>query len=408
MFQKAKSMKMKKIEIIKQFLYNAMATTLPTMVLQLVVLPLIALKMDGNDYGLLLTIVAAVMMVAGGIGNVVNNVHMLMNNQYEEERVSGDYGIVFVLCTFVLSAFAVGISYVFNVVNISEQILIVVLTITMFAKEYYIVRFWIDLDYFGVLKCNVICVIGYIIGLASYWAGGNWQYIYILGNSLSFMYIIKMYGIPIDFFSKTLLFGQTVKRIVALTISTILTRSLQYVDRLLLYPLLGGEEVTIYYVSTLIGKTIAIALGPINSFLLSQLAKKEKIEKKSFGQILLVTFGIGIIAYLFCLVLARPILKILYAQWVGKSMRYVAVTTLTAVVSAMSLVISPIVLRFCNTNWQMVISGVCFCVYVTVSLVLLKIYGLMGFCVGGLVANIVSLFLMILIYLISYQNKERK
>lgn len=398
---------MKKLAIVKQFVYNAVATALPTMVLQLVVLPLIALKMDGDAYGLLLTLVAAVMMVAAGVGNVLNNIHMLSNNEYEEKNISGDYGILFIACVFVLSIFSVGMSYFYNIGSCAETLLLLLLTLFMFAKEYYIVRLWIDLDYFGILKCNTICVVGYLIGLALYWCGGSWQYVYILGNVFGLVYIVRRYGIPRKFFTKSVLFGQTVKKFMALTVATIMTRALQYVDRLLLYPLLGGEEVTIYYVSTLIGKTISIALGPINSFLLSQLAKKKEMQEKTFGKILLLTCCLGMVAYGMCLLVARPILRILYPQWVDKAMIYVVVTTLTAIISAITMVISPIVLKFCNINWQIVISGACFLVYMTAALILLKKYELMGFCVGGMLANLVSLLLMIAVYLFSHK-KERE
>lgn len=399
---------MKKLAVIKQFIYNVVATALPTIVLQLVVLPFIALKMEGDIYGLLLTIVAVVMMVAAGCGNVLNNVQMLSNNEYEEKKVVGDYGIIFSGSLLVLSVITIGTSYFYGIASVTEHLLILVLAITMFAKEYYIVRFWIDLDYLGILKCNAFCVFGYIIGMLIYWVGGNWQYIYILGNVFGLTYIVKVYGIPAHFMTRTILFGKTLKKFFALTVATILTRSLQYVDRLLLYPLLGGEKVTIYYVSTLIGKTISIALGPINSFLLSQLAKKNTIGKKIFWQILGITFGMGAVAYFCCLIISRPILGILYAQWVDQSMIYVKVTTLTAVISAMSMVISPIVLKFCNMNWQIVISGACFVVYVVASLTLLNFYDLMGFCIGGMLANLVSLCLMIVIFLFSYQKGEKE
>ena len=75
--------------------------------------------------------------------------------------------------------------------------------------------------------------------------------------------------------------------------------------------------------------------------------------------------------------------------------------------TAVSMVISPIVLRFCNVNWQIVINGLCFIIYVAGSLILLKFFGLMGFCVGGMLANMVSLCLMIVIYLCTYKEMER-
>lgn len=398
---------MLKRKIIKDFIYNVIATSLPTLVLQLMILPLIAQKMDGDEYGLVLTVVAAIMMLAAGVGNVINNVHLLSDKEYKEKNVSGDFGILLSFSLFVVSGVTIVFScYVGTVDNLS-YIWNLLFAGSTLIKEYYIVRFWIDLDYFGILKCNILCVVGYFLGLCVFWFGESWQLIYIVGNVFGIVYIIKNYKLTFGFFSKTAMFKKTAGKTLTLTISTVLARSMQYVDRLLLYPLLGGEEVSIYYVSTLIGKTISMALSPINSFLLSQLAKKNRLQKRIFWIFLGVLTLTGFVGYAVCMMLARPILGLLYPQWIGEAMQYVAITTWTAVVSAMAMVLAPIVLRFCNMNWQIVINAVCFCVYVFLSLVLFRKMGLMGFCIGSLLANVVSLILMIFIYQFTYKEGRK-
>ncbi|MCM1185649.1 MAG: hypothetical protein NC251_00960 [Lachnoclostridium sp.] len=397
----------KKLTVIKQFIYNVISTTLPTLVLQLLILPLIAQKMDGDAYGLVLAIVASVMMIAAGIGNTLNNIHMISDREYREKNIFGDFGILFIISTFVVSFITLGILKYYDVREASIYLLTIIMSILVLAKEYYIVRFWIDLDYFGILLCNMLCVLGYALGYGIYWLGGEWQYIYIIGNLFSLIFIVRKYGISGAMFAKTVSFLSTAEKFGALTIAAVLNRALQYVDRLLLYPMLGGEEVTIYYVATLIGKTISMALAPLNSFLLSQLSKKKDMSKRIFWQILVITFITGIMAYPVCLILAKPLLGLLYPQWIEQSMKYIWITTLTAIISAISMVIAPMVLKFCNINWQILIYGTCFVVYVAASFILQKQFGLMGFCFGGMLANGISLCLMVAIYMFTYR-KGRK
>ena len=83
--------------IVKQFIYNVIGTTFPTLALQLLFLPMIAKNMDGETYGFVLTIVAAVMMVSSGIGNVLNNIRMLSDTEYETKRIHGDLDIYLLL-----------------------------------------------------------------------------------------------------------------------------------------------------------------------------------------------------------------------------------------------------------------------------------------------------------------------
>lgn len=395
-----------KKDIIKKFIYNAIATTLPTVLLQLLILPLIAKQLDGDAYGLLLTIVAAVMMFAAGIGNVLNNVHMLSNNEYEERKLFGDYGILLSFCVVITSFIIIAVTWKYGVTSAGDYILNLLFGVTLLVKEYYIVRLWIDLDYGRILKCNLLCCVGYLLGLGIFWLGAGWQIIYITGNILSIIYLYIRYGFSKEYFSKTPLFAVTAMKCFSLSVATVLSRSLQYVDRMLLYPLLGGEDVSVYYVATLMGKTISMALAPINSFLLSQLAKRKSIKQNTFGRVLILSLFAGGIGYIACLLLSGPILTILYPQWAGAAMKYIYVTTGTAILSAISMVISPIVLKFCNLNWQILIQGVCLLVYVGVSLIMLKQIGLMGFCVGGLIANFVTLVLMVIIFLMTRPREE--
>ena len=147
-----------------------------------------------------------------------------------------------------------------------------------------------------------------------------------------------------------------------------------------------------------------MALTPLNSFLLSQLAKKKELSRGVFGQIMLFTCGMGFVGYWICIIVAKPLLGLLYPQWIAQSMKYIYVTTLAAIISAISTVLNPIVLKFCNMNWQIVINGVCFVVYLIISLALLKLFGLMGFCIGNVIANGIMLLLMVIAYQRTYKG----
>lgn len=390
--------------LFKQFVYNVIGTILPTLVLQLLFLPLIAKRMNGEAYGFVLTIVAAVMMVSSGIGNVLNNIRMLSDSEYEMQKLHGDFGIFFSANASIICFITFGILWYYNVREISTFLLTLLMSLLVYAKDYYIVRIRIALDYWKIMICNFFCVLGYAFGYVIFCLGGDWQYIYIIGSLLGLFYTIWEFPVKRPFFAKTVLFVQTAKKFGALATATLLGRSLQYVDRLLLFPLLGGEDATVYYVSTLIGKTISMALVPLNSFLLSQIAKKKELSRGMFGKILLLTCGMGLVGYCVCIIAAKPLLGLLYPQWIALSMKYIYVTTLAAVISAVSMILNPIVLKFCNMNWQIIINGVCFVVYLIISLTLLELFGLMGFCFGSVLANGVMLLLMVMAYQRTYKG----
>lgn len=391
---------------LKDFFYNAVASFVPVVILQIIILPIVSARMENDIYGLALTIIAAISLLPSAIGNILNNVHLLENKTYERLGEEGDFGILLsiaiILCSFLMGV----LTLYYGIKNVYEIILIVIVSLLTVMREYYIVLFWIDLNYKKIFICNIWLSIGYVIGVFLFFVFDYWEFIYIGGQLLGLIYILKNKGIKVELFHMTKHFPVVFHKVEILTIAGFLNRSLQYVDRLLLYPLLGGKNVSIYYVSTLVGKIISLGVAPINSYLLSQLAKKENMCRNVFVKILCMIGVIGIMGYGLCIIVAYPILSILYRNLANEAMQYIYITTLTSIIYAAISVISPVLLKFCNINWQITISATCFIVYVTVSLILLKSYQLKGFCFGGLISNLVTICLMILIYFITYEREQ--
>lgn len=387
----------------KDFLYNALGAFVPVLCLQILILPYVSSKMDGEAYGLVLTVIALTSLIPAGLGNVLNNVHLLEGNQYKKLGRNGDIGILLFISETGSSIVLLFFLFYYGIQQRNEVILILLLAFLMLFKEYYTVFFWINLDYKKIFLANTWLVVGYAMGVALFRVTGNWEFIYLCGNFCSILYCLKNHRIEKALFFPTARFKHVLHSWGVLITTTILARALQYVDRLLLFPLLGGTEVTIYYISTVVGKMISMGMSPVNSFLLSQFAKREGLKRRMFFQILGVTIVVGILGYVACIVVARPVLTLLYKPYVEKAMPYVYVTTLTSVINAMSLVISPILLKFCNINWQICISGASFIVYIIVSMALLETYDLMGFCLGGYISNLFTLILMVSIYIKTYK-----
>lgn len=397
-----------KKNVIHGFIYNMISSILPVLIFQFIILPLVAKEMTAETYGLALTMISAIALIPAGLGNVLNNVYLLEFKTYSKFKNKGDFGILVLLAIGISITGMTGLILFYDLVDLSELILLLSVTVLTLLKEYYIVLFWSELKYKNLLLCNLWLIAGYLVGFMFFIILKKWEYIYLLSQLFSLLYIMKCYNIFTNFCIKTDNFKSIFHKFKVLTITSTLSRSLQYIDRLLLYPLLGGSEVTIYYISTLVGKVISLGMSPINSFLLSQLAQKEEFSLKLFLKILSIISFLGILGYFVCLILTVPILNLLYSQWAEEALKYVYITTMTSVIYAISSIVSPFILKFCNINWQTIISGASFIIYSVLSLFLLKRYGLVGFCFGGLFANLFTLLTMICIFIISYKNKIRR
>ncbi len=390
----------KKGKVLLDMILNIVSTAIPTISLQLCILPSIAHYINDNKYGLIVTILAMLNAISASIGTALNNVRLIYEGNYNSKKLKGDfqillliYELINILVVFMLSFYYIGVS------NILDILLIIIIGILLLGREYYIVAFRIILDYKAILLNNVILVIGYIVGYFLFKLTGYWQTIYIFGLLASYIYIYKNSSICKEPLVKTELWSKISKDSILLIIASFLGRLTNYADKLLLYPLLGGAMVSVYYVATIFGKVVSMAITPINSVALSYLSKIKNKPNHLFKW----SYGIGIIVcsigYIFSVFFSRPILSIIYPKYVDSAMQYIYITSATICINVLTSIITPFVLKFFAMRWQIIINAITTVGYIAISLILLNYWGMIGFCIGALIANIIKLLTTTFIYI---------
>lgn len=389
-----------KKRLFVDMILNIVATSIPTVVLQLLILPSLSNYMDGNAYGLMVTILAILNVVPSAIGTVLNNVRLLDEEIYKKDNEQGDFQILLLIFQVInlLTMIAISICYL-EIKDVVDILLLILVGGLWLGREYHIVAFRLELDYVAILANNMCLVAGYGIGYVLFKTNGYWQSIYLLGYIFSYLHILRVCPILKEPFRKTKRFGMVLKDTTFLLISNVLARIINYADKILLYPLLGGTVISIYYAATVFSKVVGLAITPINSVALSYLSKIDKKTNSLFKWTYIVGSVVCGMGYILTIILSRPVLELLYPKYVEAAMRYIWITSGTIVVSVLTSMITPFVLRFFDIKWQIWINGITTTGYITISLALLKQGGLMGFCIGALIANIIKLLITTYIYL---------
>ena len=365
-----------KKKIFFDMILNIVATSIPTVVLQLLILPSLSNYMDGNAYGLMVTILAVLNVVPSTIGNVLNNVRLLHEESYKKDNEQGDFQILLTIFQAINLLIMVTVSiYYLGTKDITGILLLIAVGILWLGREYHIVAFRLKLDYIAILVNNLCLVAGYGIGYIFFMKNGYWQIIYLLGYILSYLHIVIASPIVKEPFTKTKRLRIVFNDSAFLLISNVLARAINYADKILLYPLLGGTMVSVYYAATVFSKVVSLAITPINSVALSYLSKINKKTNSLFKWTYIVGIVVCGIGYIMTIILSRPVLSILYPKYVDAAMQYIWITSGTIVVSVLTSMITPFVLRFFDIKWQM------------------------GFCVGALLANIIKLLITTYVYL---------
>ncbi|MGO1369928.1 lipopolysaccharide biosynthesis protein [Senegalia sp. (in: firmicutes)] len=396
-----------KRKIIYDAILNIIASTVPTLVLQMIILPIIGLRLGETEYGIAITLISMATLFSLPFGSVLNNIRLLMDSEYRSNDITGDFNIL-LIGSIVINAIVMIIGTMHYEGHFAP---VSVLLVTLFSclnlmREYLIVSFRIKINYKAILLNNLILGLGYLIGLIIFYLIGYWQIVYVFGASFSLIYIIKNSNLINESFSKTKLFSKITYKGIVLFFSVFMKTILTYADKLLLFPLLGPAAVSIYYSATLMGKIVAMVITPVSGVMLSYLAKMEKIKIKDFIKAISLTAIVGLIGYIVIIFVSGPVLNLLYPDWAEGSLDLIYLTTATAIIGVISSIIHPFLLRFNHINWQLIINAINIIIYTICVYMFYSLYGLVGFCLGMLIASVIKLIIMILIFILNYNNSE--
>jgi O-antigen/teichoic acid export membrane protein len=384
---------------------NIIASIMPVFILQFILLPIVAQKYDEFSYGLMLTLLSLVTLSVQSLSVSLTNSRLLLNHKYSDENLSGDFNIILLAYTIInIIVLSIGTFLYEGKINIVNIILILFISVIQLFRRYLLVSFRIDINYKGILLSNSILVVGYIIGMLVFMYSKIWQSIYIFGELFSLVYVVKKTNLYKEPIRITKLFKGTIKHSVVILGASFLGTANSHIDRLLLYPMLGAKMVTIYYVSTLFGKTISMLVGPINNVILTYISKMRKFEIDSFKIMLTVASAFGLISYFVIVIISESVLQIIYPDYVDAAMKLIYITTLTSIVMMLSTVINPVVLKFCNITWQVWINLINIIVYIVLTYILVGLYGIYGFCYAALISSLVKLLMLIYVYISNHKK----
>lgn len=384
---------------------NIIITFVPLIVLQFIIYPILAENMTQTEYGTMITGYSLIYLVGGTLGTELNKVRLVNDSKYCSLGIKGDFNwlLAFNLFLGVISCSIAGILTI-GTGDLVGILLLNFTTIFIILNSYMEVAFRLSLEYKKLVALQMFNVIGYVIGLGLYFVLKQWTFIFICGLIIGNIYILKNTTLLHEPIKRTHIFKETLWDDIHLVGAGFLNRVLLYGDKILLLPLGGSEMVSIYYIASLIGKTILMSIEPINTVMLSYLVKIKDVSLKNFKYILLLLLAICSVGYFVCMVLSKPILRLLYPMWVDHTENLIWIVTLAMCLSAMGNVVNSFILKSCSMKWQTTINLIVVITFVILAVILIRLEGLFGYCVAVAVAYFVRLVLAIFIYMFTKQQ----
>lgn len=385
-------------KVTGDFLYNIAASVVSAGVLQGLVYPMLALTFDSALYGSILTSMGFINTVSVSLGNTLNNTRLIQQNKYENEKVQGDFNILLSIVNIIGFVSIFTIADLMFQFSLTIKVLMGAEVILLTVRAYFLVAYRIKLNYKKNLVCNIVIAGGYILGLGINYFLSIWPVVFICGELFGNLYLFSTSELHKEPLKITPIFKGTVGKYVVLILTSLSGNLLLYLDRMLLYPLLGGEAVSIYTVAAFLGKTLGIVMTPVAGVLLSYYAQKNfQMNQKVFWKINSLTFLVAAV-FLICIIPIGPFFTgIFYPTLIEAAKPYLLLANLAATISVVANMIQPSIIKFVPIYWQIIKEAIYGIAYVGLSLLLFKNHGIYGFCVAAIIANALKLAVLCLI-----------
>jgi O-antigen/teichoic acid export membrane protein len=383
--------------------YSLFSKVLPIFVLQYVLHPLIADKLSGDQYGKLLTIVALINLSGVTIGSALNNSRLVLAKELADSLKKGDYNFLLLIGFIIQILYIIIVFYELHVFNAFSVIILLLYSVFLILKGYISVELRFNLVFSKLFVDSVLLTLGYAIGYVLFLFYGYWELIYFVGTLFSCIYLIRNTTILNEPIVRSKSFSFIAFQSSSLLFATLLISIGTYMDRLIIYPILGPEMVTVFYVSGLLGKSLGLIIGPLSGLLLSYFARMEAISHKQYNSLLLVTLAISIVSYLMVIYFDEYILTFLYPKYAISSLEYTPIITMGVLLIMTAGVMNTVLMRFVDLKWQIINNLIFISIYIIFSLVLIRSHGLLGFAWATVLSGLVKLSLVYIVW--NYKGK---
>ena len=359
-------------------------------VLQIVITPLLNRVMGAEQLGGLLYITGLIAIVCPSVGQALNTSRLVVRRNYAV--TNGDYDWILLVFGAIGSGVALWMSR-----NSLESIPMVIGAFLLFMftvfRYYGDVEYRLNLNYKRYFIYYLLIGLGYLAGFGVYYVTGQWVWIYLIGEGAALLFVGLTGSVFHQFFQRSQYFSTALGRGFFLTMSYLITNTTMNMDRLVIKQVLGNEQVTWYYVVSLIGKTLVLLIAPINTIVISYLTKRKELLTRS-------QFGVSLVFFLACQVGTPLFVWLFYRNLYDSVKGLVTVVNLAQILGLFSAFLFILVLTFTDEKWQLWIQLAHFAVLLVTSVLAARAYGMIGFAWASLGANSLRVAAVIILGLV--------
>lgn len=284
-------------------------------------------------------------------------------------------------------------------------ILIINYVVLLTSVRFYM-RFVYRLEnrYNVIVIQNILYLSGVIAGLLLHYHINFIWFPVIIGETLAFTYSLLSYKIKKSNLGITPLFKETSKDFASFSLTSVLTNSISFIDKLLIYPLLGAASLAVYNAGSTVSRMMNLFVTPINDVILVHISKtKDTSAKKIIGFVLWISLLLSLGIFIITIPTIYVLIYILYPQYLREIIPILLSLSIIASLGAVTAILRSFIIRYVKaiylsyviTTILIIVMGYYGAIY----------YGIIGFAWSVVIARVL-LFIIFIILLVRKRNAQ--
>lgn len=347
---------------------------------KIILLPIIAKQVNDNVYTSLTLFMSILNIFCNVTGGELGNVRLIKNNDYKDKKVIGDFSRILLVLSLLI--IVIGSPILIFLKYEYKYILFFILTILMANIRLYATNFYrLEKKFLKVIIQNLIYLIGIILGLFVFNYIHEIYIVLFIPELISIIYALFNCDLIKMGLNKTTEIKSTIQKYIGLGTISLLNNIMNYCDSILIYPILGAQQVAVYYAVNSVSNITSLLTNPMSSVILSWISNaKDEKKNKIFKITLSINIPLIIIVTLITIPLTYLSMFVLYKQYLsGISIMVILISISTAFGTAGAFT-KTILIKYTKTANLVGIYIMYFIVLSILGIILSKIYSLIRIC----------------------------
>lgn len=347
---------------------------------KIILLPIIAKQVNDNIYTSLTLFMSILNIFCNITGGELGNVRLIKNNDYKDKKVIGDFSRILLVLSLLI--IVIGSPILIFLKYEYKYILFFILTILMANIRLYATNFYrLEKKFLKVIIQNLIYLIGIILGLFLFNYIHEIYIVLFIPELISIIYALFNCDLIKMGLNKTTEIKSTIKKYIGLGTISLLNNIMNYCDSILIYPILGVQQVAVYYAVNSVSNITSLLTNPMSSVILSWISSaKDEKKNKIFKITLSINIPLIIIVTLITIPLTYLSMFVLYKQYLSGITILVILISISTAFGTAGAFTKTILIKYTKTANLVGIYIMYFIVLSILGIILSKIYSLIRIC----------------------------